>query len=60
MRYDESNIDKLLFERFLGKKVRRGGGRTKGPHKRDAAQDTAFVCAFGALLDECCKNEKDM
>lgn len=60
MRYDESNIDKLLFERFLGKKVRRGGGRTKGPHKRDAAQDTAFARAFGALLDECCKNEKDM
>ena len=55
MRYDDSNIDKLLFERFLGKKVRRGGGRTKGPRKRDAAQDEAFAQAFRRLLDELCK-----
>lgn len=54
MRYDDGNIDKLLFERFLGKKVRRGGGRTKGPRKRDAAQDDAFADAFGRLLDEIC------
>ena len=54
MRYDDSNIDKLLFERFLGKKVRRGGGRTKGPQKRSAAQDEAFERAFGALLDAVC------
>lgn len=55
MRYDDSNIDKLLFERFLGKKVRRGGGRTKGPQKRSAAQDEAFKRALGALLDELCR-----
>lgn len=58
MRYDDGNIDKLLFERFLGKKVRRGGGRTKGPRKREAAQDAAFARAFGALLDERVKENR--
>ena len=29
--YTEANIDKLLFERYLGQKVRRGGGRTTNP-----------------------------
>ena len=40
--YTNENMDKLLFERFLGKKVRRAGGRTKGPKKRTKANDVAF------------------
>lgn len=32
--YSEDNIDKLLFERHLSAKVRRGGGRTGNPKKR--------------------------
>jgi len=34
MIYTNANIDKLLMERHIGAKVRRGGGRTKGPGKR--------------------------
>jgi uncharacterized protein YaiI (UPF0178 family) len=34
MVYTNDNIDKLLMERHIGQKVRRSGGRTKGPSKR--------------------------
>lgn len=30
-RYTQENIDHLLFKRHLSAKVRRGGGKTKGP-----------------------------
>ncbi len=32
--YDESNIDRLLEERHLSQKIRRGGGKTSNPKKR--------------------------
>lgn len=32
--YDEENIDRLLFERHLSQKVRRGGGRTSTIKKK--------------------------
>lgn len=32
--YNNENIDRLLFERHLSGKARRGGGRTSGPKKR--------------------------
>lgn len=51
MVYDNSNLDRLLFERFLGGKLRRAGGRTRGPKRRTRAQDEAFRQAFAALLD---------
>lgn len=51
MVYDDSNLDRLLFERFLGGKLRRAGGRTRGPKRRAQAQDEAFRQAFAALLD---------
>lgn len=50
MIYDASNMDQLLFERFLGGKVRRSGGRTRGPKRRTAQQDAAFEKAFAAML----------
>jgi uncharacterized protein YaiI (UPF0178 family) len=31
--FTNENIDKLLMERHVGAKVRRGGGRTKGPQR---------------------------
>lgn len=37
--YDEGNIDRLLFERHLSQKVRRGGGRTSTIKKRSAEDD---------------------
>jgi uncharacterized protein YaiI (UPF0178 family) len=34
MPYISENIDSLLERRYIGQKIRRGGGRTKGPKKR--------------------------
>lgn len=45
------NIDRLLADRYAGQKIRRAGGRTKGPPKRTAADDEKFGRALLALLD---------
>jgi len=45
------NIDKLLMERYIGAKVRRGGGRTKGPAKRTKEDNERFEAAFINLLN---------
>lgn len=37
--YEEDNIDRLLFERHIKSKVRRGGGKIKGPRKRNKEDD---------------------
>lgn len=51
-RYTNENIDGLLMSRHIGKKIRRAGGRTKGPSKRTKEQDERFVFALNALLRE--------
>ena len=51
MEYTEQNMDKLLFERHVGKEVRRMGRRIKGVSKRTAADDRAFETKFLALLE---------
>jgi len=48
--FTDQNIDKLLMERHLGQKIRRGGGRTKGPPKRTKEEDARFEEALGRLL----------
>jgi len=48
--FTDDNIDRLLLERHLGKALRRGGGRTKGPAKRTKADDAKFEYAFQTLL----------
>ena len=50
--FTNENMDKLLLERHIGQKVRRGGGRTKGPAKRTKEDDARFEAAFEKLLDE--------
>ncbi|HHY53544.1 MAG TPA: hypothetical protein GX499_09955 [Clostridiales bacterium] len=52
MKYTSDNIDGLLLARHTAQKIRRGGGRLKGPKKRTAEQDAAFVKALTALLQE--------
>lgn len=38
--YDDENIDRLLFERHIAQKVRRGGGKGKGAnHKKRSSED---------------------
>lgn len=49
--YTQDNIDRLLFERHLGQKVRRAGGRTGTIKKRTKENDEAFERQFVKLLD---------
>ena len=48
--YTADNIDALLFSRHESGKYRRAGGRTKGPKKREKAQDDAFRDALQQML----------
>ena len=48
--FTDNNMDKLLMERYIGQKIRRGGGRTKGPAKRTKEDDARFEAAFEKLL----------
>ena len=50
--FTDANMDKLLMERHIGQKIRRGGGRTKGPAKRTKEDDARFEAAFERLLSE--------
>ena len=51
MIYTSGNIDSLLERRYIGQKIRRGGGRMKGPKKRRREDDDRFEAAFGKMLD---------
>ena len=50
--FSDKNIEQLLFTRYVGKKVRAAGGRTKGPAKRTAEQDIAFEKALKKLIEQ--------
>lgn len=50
--YTDKNIEQLLFTRYVGKKVRAAGGRTKGPSKRTREQDEAFRLALTKLITQ--------
>ncbi len=52
MEYTEYNIDSLLTQRYVSKKVRDGGGRVKGPSKRTKKQTEEFVKALTKILEE--------
>ena len=49
--YTPENIDSLLLSRHTARKIRRGGGRLKGPRKRTKAEDAAFAESLGRLFD---------
>ncbi len=48
--YTDKNIDRLLFTRYVSKKIRNAGGRIKGPSKRTPEQDKAFESALERLI----------
>ncbi len=50
--YNETNMDGLLFFRAAAGKIRKAGGRLKGPSRRTKEQDDAFSAAFFRLLQE--------
>jgi len=51
MIYTNDNIDALLYQRHTAQKIRRGGGRLKGPAKRTAEQNQAFETALEKTLN---------
>lgn len=53
--YRPEKMDFLLEEREIKAKFRRGGGRTKGPGKRTAADDARFAAALGKMLKLLCQ-----
>ncbi len=50
--FTSQNIEKLLYTRFVSKKIRMAGGRTKGPKKRTAEQDKDFEKTLRFLLEK--------
>ena len=50
--YNNENIDQLLFTRHISKKVRQGGGRTKGPKKRSKDDNIRFEESLIKLFEE--------
>lgn len=50
--YTDKNIENLLYSRFVSKKARLSGARTKGPPKRTAEDDRSFLGALISLLEE--------
>lgn len=49
--FSDANMSTLLFSRHVAKEVRRQGGRTKGPKKRDSKQNEAFKISLIKLLE---------
>lgn len=50
--YTDTNIENLLFTRYIGKKERMAGNRTKGPKKRTSQNDADFIKAFILCLSD--------
>lgn len=48
--YTDNNIDRLLFERHIGQKVRRAGGRTGTVRKRSREDDENFERSLLKLI----------
>lgn len=49
--YTDGNIDALLMSRHVSKKVRSSGGRLKGPPKRKAEDDEAFLKSLRKIIE---------
>ena len=58
LEYTEENIDSLLFSRHIAKKIRRAGGKLRGPQKRTIDQDRAFEKALQGLLEQKLKGKE--
>lgn len=48
--YSDKNMDRLLFERALGQKIRRAGGKFGKNRKREKADDDAFRQALEQMI----------
>lgn len=50
--FSDKNIERLLYTRYASAKIRRAGGRTKGPSKRTREQDGDFAAALTDILEK--------
>ena len=50
--YSNENIDRLLYSRHISKKIRKSGGRTKGPKKRTKEEDLNFERILTEICDK--------
>ncbi len=50
--YSNENIDRLLYSRHISKKIRKSGGRTKGPKKRTNEDDLNFERTLPEFCDK--------
>jgi uncharacterized protein len=50
--YQNNTIDFMLEERDLKARLRRGGGRTKGPARRTAEEDQRFQASLIRVLED--------
>jgi uncharacterized protein YaiI (UPF0178 family) len=50
--YTIFNIESLMFQRHMGQKIRKGGGRTKGPSKRGKSDDIEFEKVLMQVLEK--------
>ncbi len=57
--YTQENIDSFLFTRYLSKKVRMAGGRTKGLPKRDLKLNESFAEVLKRTIEKRMKEESD-
>ena len=57
--YQDSNIEELLHTRYLSKKLRAAGGRTKGPPKRTKENDLKFEALLLSVIDTAKKTASD-
>lgn len=53
--FNDDNINQLLDQRYVSKKLRDMGKRTKGESKRSKAQDINFENVMKELILNCCK-----
>lgn len=56
--YDNDNIDRLLFERHIGAKVRKAGGRTSNPKKRSKEDDDRLYRNLVKIIQQFSLNNK--
>ena len=55
---NKNNIDSLLESRYIGQRIRKAGGKTKGPSKRTKEQDENFEkCLYKELREKFGKNK---
>lgn len=53
--YTNENMDRLLFQRYLSKKVRKAGGRTSNPKKRKKEDNQRFEKSLRHLISDIIK-----